>query len=136
MDTIIFTRDPISIPEALAALPPRLESGARIWFEGMVRKENNGRAVQGLFYESYPEMAKQELEKIIAEARQKWPLHQMVITHRLGKLKVGETSLVVVIETSHRKEGFEAIQYIINQLKQRVPIWKKEIYEIGEEKWL
>lgn len=136
MASILLTRNAISIAEMAASFRGHPECGARIWFEGVVRNEAEGRIVQGIFYEAYEEMAKRELEKIEAEVKQKWPVRQMGIVHRLGDLRVGEISLIVVVETPHRKEGFEAMQYIIDQLKKRVPIWKKEFYETGKTKWL
>lgn len=136
MDIIGLTRKTLSLQEVLTSFPHLPEKGARIWFEGIVRNEAEGRIVRGIFYEAYEKMAKQELEKIKTEAKQRWPLCQIGIIHRVGKLKVGETSLIVVVETPHRKEGFQAIQYLIDALKQRVPIWKKESYETGDTQWL
>lgn len=111
-------------------------NGALVWFSGIVREENDGKPVREIRYECYEPMAKRELETIAKETREKWPLHQIVIVHHVGTLPVGATSLVVVVTASHRKEAFEAVQYIVDQLKKRVPIWKKEVYETGEAKWL
>lgn len=136
MDSILLTRNAISVAEAAASFPSQAECGSRIYFEGVIREEKEGQKVEGIFYEAYEEMAKRELEKIETEVKQKWPVRQMGIVHRLGEVRVGEISLIVVVETPHRKEGFEAMQYIIDQLKKRVPIWKKEFYETGKTKWL
>lgn len=81
-------------------------------------------------------MAKKEIEKIVQEAKEKCPVHQMAVAHRIGQLNAGETSLMVVATAPHREAAFAAIQYVIDQLKKRAPIWKKEIYETGEEEWL
>lgn len=136
MDFILLTKEPIEIDALLKDFSCDPASGARVWFEGVVRNENEGKAVRGIFYEAYEKMAEKELGKIKEEARAKWPLHQIAIIHRLGELKVGETSLIVTVSAAHRMEGFEAIQYILSRLKQKVPVWKKEIYEAGKAEWL
>lgn len=90
----------------------------------------------GIEYECFQEMAKKELERIIKEAREKWPIHEVLVAHRMGRLAVQETSLLLLVMAPHRREAFEAGQYIIDVLKKRVPIWKKEWYEDGKGDWI
>ena len=109
------------------------ESGAVNVFIGTVRSKTADKKVIRLEYEAYEPMAILELKKIIEIAKQKWALQGWAISHRVGVLGVGDVAVVVAISTAHRKESFEACQFIIDSLKQTVPIWKKEIFEGGEE---
>ena len=107
-------------------------SGAVSVFIGTVRNNTQGKKVVSLEYEAYEAMAVKKMEDIAYEARQKWPIEKIAIIHRIGKLSIGETAVVVAVSTPHRKEAFEACQFLIDTLKKVVPIWKKEIYEDGE----
>jgi molybdopterin synthase catalytic subunit len=78
-------------------------------------------------------MALKEMQKIVDSAKEKWPIQEMAIHHRVGKLQIGEIPVVIAVATAHRKQGFEACEYAIDSLKQTVPIWKKEIFEDGEQ---
>lgn len=102
-------------------------------FIGTVRNKTKGKKVKYLYYETYKKMAILEMEKIAKYAIKKWELNKVSIYHREGKLAVGDTSVVIAVSSAHRKEAFEASRYIINTLKANVPIWKKEVYENGEE---
>ena len=82
------------------------------------------------------ERAKAELKRIFAEARERWPIERAILAHRTGHLAVGETSLLMGVASAHRREAFETMQYIIDELKKRVPIWKRELYMSGKEEWL
>lgn len=127
---VSLTHDPLDV----AALRAQIESsrhGAILVFEGVVRDNFEGRPVLGLEYEAYPEMALAELEKIVAEVRARWPGAEMVIAHRLGRLALGEASVVIVTAAPHRAECYEASRHGIEALKARVPIWKKELYADG-----
>ncbi len=106
--------------------------GAVVTFVGTVRLYNEGKRVRYLEYEAYPEMAEKKLEEIAGELRQKWDVEDVSIFHRLGRLKVGEASLVVAVATPHRRPGFEACLHAVERIKQVVPIWKKEVWEGGE----
>lgn len=108
------------------------ESGAIVTFDGAVRNHARGRRVIHLYYETYPEMALRELERIRAQALGRWPLHGLAIVHRVGRLEIGETSVFIAVSAPHRREAFEACRFAIDTLKTTVPIWKKEHYEDGE----
>jgi molybdopterin synthase catalytic subunit len=97
----------------------------------VVRDHNQGRAVLHLEYEAYEEMALTELGSIEAEARRRWPVTDLRILHRLGRMEIGETSVAVAVAAPHRAEAFEACRFAIDTLKQTVPIWKKEFYADG-----
>jgi molybdopterin synthase catalytic subunit len=125
---IALTRDAIDTA-ALQAVAPG--DGALCLFLGVVRNENAGRPVLHLEYEAYEEMALPLLEEIAAEARRRWPVTDVRIVHRLGRLEIGETSVAVAVASAHRAEAFEACRYAINTLKASVPIWKKEFYADG-----
>lgn len=112
-----------------------LGAGAVNVFIGTVRNNANGKNVIWLEYEAYETMAVAEIKKIIDEASHRWPLLGWAVSHRIGTLKPGEVSVVVAVSTPHRRESFEACQYIIDTLKEKAPIWKKEVFEDGEE-WI
>ncbi|MEO7990933.1 MAG: molybdenum cofactor biosynthesis protein MoaE [Chryseolinea sp.] len=112
-----------------------LGAGAVNVFVGTVRNNANGKNVVWLEYEAYETMAVAEIKKIIDEASHRWPLLGWAVSHRIGTLKPGEVSVVVAVSSPHRKESFEACQYIIDTLKEKAPIWKKEVFEDGEE-WI
>lgn len=106
--------------------------GAIVTFSGIVRGTNQGKKVLFLEYEAYPEMATKMMERIGSEIRDTWGLSAVRMQHRVGRLNVGETSVVVVVAAPHRDDAFAACQYAINRLKRIVPIWKKEVFEDGE----
>jgi len=108
------------------------ESGAIATFDGRVRNHARERPVTHLHYEAFPEMALKELEKIRAEAMQRWPLNGMAIVHRVGRMEIGESSVFIAVSSAHRKDAFEACRFAIDTLKTTVPIWKKEHYQDGE----
>jgi molybdopterin synthase catalytic subunit len=106
--------------------------GAIATFSGIVRGTNKGKKVLFLEYEAYPEMATKMMQRIGDEVRATWGLESLRIQHRVGRLNVGETSVVIVVSSPHRDDAFAACQYAINRLKRIVPIWKKEVFEDGE----
>lgn len=108
-----------------------LATGAVVTFEGTVRAESHGRRVTHLFYETFPEMALPEMEKIEAVARDRWPLEAFILVHRTGKVEAGETSVLVSVASGHRSEAFEACRFVIDSVKTSVPLWKREHYEDG-----
>ena len=110
-----------------------LSAGAVNVFVGTVRNNANGKNVLWLEYEAYETMAVSQIRKIIDEASHRWPLLGWAVSHRIGTLKPGETSVVVAVSTPHRKDSFEACQFIIDSVKAAAPIWKKEVFEDGEE---
>jgi molybdopterin synthase catalytic subunit len=123
-----LTRDPID----LAALQTVSRAdGALCLFVGVVRNENAGRGVLHLEYEAYEEMALLEMEAIVAEGRRRWPITELKIVHRLGRIEIGESSVAVAATSPHRDEAFLACRFAIDTLKKTVPIWKKEFYVDG-----
>lgn len=106
--------------------------GAVVTFAGTVRGSNQGKKVIFLEYEAYPKMALKMMKRIEDEIDENWGIKSVAIQHRVGRLNVGETSVVVVVSAPHRDDAFAACQYAINRLKKIVPIWKKEIFEDGE----
>lgn len=101
-------------------------------FIGTVRNATKGQAVKELFFESYEPMALKEMKLLADRALERWPLERVAIMHRLGKVPIGEEAVVIAVASPHRKEGFEACEFLIDQLKVSVPIWKKERLESGE----
>lgn len=108
------------------------ESGGIDVFIGTVRNVTKGKTVMRLEFEAYEKMALAEMEKIAAQALEKWPVQKLLIHHRTGVLAVGEVPVIIAVSAAHRDAAFEACRYVIDTLKQTVPIWKKEIFEDGE----
>jgi molybdopterin synthase catalytic subunit len=102
-------------------------------FIGTVRDHTKGKKVVRLEFEAYEKMALSEMQKIADEMIRRWPLHRVLIHHRVGSLQIGEVPVIIAVSASHRDAAFEACRYAIDTLKQTVPIWKKEIFEDGEE---
>jgi molybdopterin synthase catalytic subunit len=122
-------------PAPLVAAVRRDDAGAIALFYGVVRNENLGRAVQYLEYDAYPEMAIKKMREVADEVRAKYPVAGVGVLHRIGRLEIGETSLLVAVSSGHRKEAFEACHYAVDRIKQIVPIWKKEVWTDGSE-WI
>lgn len=110
--------------------------GAVLLFLGVVRNENEGREVNHLEYEAYVEMAEKIMEQIVAAARERWAVGEIRVVHRIGLLSIGEVSVAIAVASPHRGDGYEASRFIIEELKVRVPIWKREGYVEGETGWL
>jgi molybdopterin synthase catalytic subunit/molybdopterin converting factor small subunit len=124
----------LSVERALDAIRDENGGGEAI-FIGRVRRWNDGRRIQHLHYECHVAMAENEIRKIIQEMHGKWPLRKVHVEHRIGKLEVGDIAVIVAVSAEHRREAIEACRYGIDELKHRVPIWKKEVSEDGEE-WI
>ena len=129
---ITLTDQPLDINQ-ITQLAHSPDAGAVNVFVGTVRANTQAKKVMRLEYEAYEPMAVSEIQKIVDVAKLKWPVKKIAVSHRVGILTVGEVAVVVAVATPHRKESFEACQFIIDSLKQTVPIWKKEIFEGGEE---
>ncbi len=127
---IRLIREEPSIDEALQRLRRR-RVGAISVFIGIVRGETGGRIVEALEIEAYEEMAVKEMERIRGEALERFNVEEVVILHRIGRLKVGETILVILVAAAHRDEAFKACRYVLEELKRRVPLWKREITSEG-----
>ena len=123
--------DPDKVVEAVGAD----EAGAVVLFYGVVRDENLGRRVLYLEYDAYPEMAEKVMRDLSSEIKDRWPIREVAAQHRTGRLEIGETSLLVAVSSPHRREAFEACHAYVDRLKEAVPIWKKEVFEGGEE-WI
>ncbi|MDF2431641.1 MAG: molybdopterin synthase catalytic subunit [Mucilaginibacter sp.] len=108
------------------------ESGGIDVFIGTVRNATKGKPVIRLEFEAYEPMAIAEMEKIAKQALEKWPVQKILIYHRTGILEIGEVPVIIAVSAAHRAAAFEACRFIIDTLKQTVPIWKKEIFEDGE----
>jgi molybdopterin synthase catalytic subunit len=128
---IAITDQPIDVDAAIAAAQSE-RAGAVNVFIGTVRNHAARQTVVRLEYEAYDKMALKKMEEVAAEARRRWPVEKVAVVHRKGVLQIGEVAVVIAVSTPHRRESFEACQYIIDTIKQVVPIWKKEVYENGE----
>ncbi len=111
------------------------EDGGVVTFVGVVRNENRGKRVLFLEYEAYAEMALGEMRKIGEEIAARWGLDHVRIVHRIGRIEIGEASVVIAVAAPHREVAFEACRFAIDRLKETVPVWKKEVYADGEV-WL
>ena len=120
---------------ALAASITGPELGAVATFTGLVRDHHAGRQVVSLGYTAYGEMAEKRCGDIAREAEARWPVH-VALSHRLGELAVGDVAVAVVVTAGHRDVAFDACQWTIDELKRRVPIWKRERYADGTEAWV
>ncbi len=129
---IQITREPLDRSALIAAVNDP-GAGGIVVFEGVVRDNARGKQIRYLEYDVYPEMAVQQIRKIIAEAEKRWNVDRVAVAHRIGRLEIGEASVIIVVATPHRAEAFEACRYIIDTLKTTVPIWKKEVAMNGEE---
>lgn len=126
-----ITTEPISVDEVSRRVASPAV-GAVVSFAGLVRNTNEGRQVRELEYEAYADMAEPILAQIGEEIKARWPVAAVAIVHRVGRLAVGETSIVIAIASGHRQGAFEAGRYAIDRIKDIVPIWKKEYFEGGE----
>lgn len=122
-------------PEAAIEAVRRDEAGAVDLFLGVVRNENRGRAVDHLVYDAYPTMAEKTMRELAEEAVERFGLSGVAVLHRTGRLAIGETSLLVAVSAAHREATFEAGRWLVNEVKRRVPVWKKEVWADGEE-WI
>ncbi|WP_237227769.1 molybdenum cofactor biosynthesis protein MoaE [Rubinisphaera sp. JC750] len=132
---IRLTRAPINHVELTEAVRSPL-CGAVVSFLGTVRELTQGRQTTYLEYDAYEPMAESELRKLAEQAAEKWGLHAVAITHRLGALDLGEIAVAVAVSSPHRREAFEAASEIMSVMKQTVPIWKKETWADGETEWI
>lgn len=127
-----------SAPLDLARLVAAVESadrGAIVTFLGAVRDHHGGRAVSRLEYSAYAPMAEAECARIVAEAEARWPV-RIALEHRIGALEIGDAAVAIAAAGAHRAEAFDACRYVIEEVKRRVPIWKKEFYADGTVEWV
>lgn len=101
----------------------------------MVRDHHEGRGVKALIYEAYASMAEKLIGEIVADTARLWPVEEVRVKHRVGRLEIGAVAVAIAVSAAHRAEAFEACRFVIEEIKARVPIWKKEFYEDGTAKW-
>ena len=130
MNRAVMVREPIDTLRVLAQIK-RPEDGAAIVFEGVVRNSTRGRQTLYLDYEAYEEMALKQMEDLAAEALTQFKIREVAMVHRLGRLQIGETSVLIVVASAHRAPAYEASRWLIDTLKRKVPIWKKEYFVDG-----
>jgi MoaE-MoaD fusion protein len=129
-DDVRLVNEPINTDAVLNRLK-RPQDGAAVVFEGIVRDNTRGRRTLYLDYEAYEPMALKEMKRLLEEARSRFSISRTSIVHRLGRLQIGETSVLIVVTSAHRSAAFDACRWIIDTLKKTVPIWKKEYFEDG-----
>ena len=125
-----IVRERIETRAVLEAIK-RPEDGAAVVFEGVVRDNTRGRRTLYLDYEAYEDMAVKQIEKLSEQALSRFPIRDLAIVHRLGRLEIGEISVLIVVASGHRAAAFDACRWLIDTLKRTVPIWKKEYFEDG-----
>lgn len=130
MTRAAIVREPIDTQAVLSKIK-RAEDGAAIVFEGVVRNHTRGRQTLYLDYEAYEEMALKQMEELAAQALERFKVRDVALVHRLGRLEIGETSVLIVVASAHRGAGYEASRWLIDTLKRTVPIWKKEYFIDG-----
>jgi molybdopterin synthase catalytic subunit len=128
--TVALTRDRIDA-EKIVAEAKSGEDGAVVVFDGIVRNHTRGRRTLHLDYEAYEEMAVRQMRELGLKARERFAIRQVTMVHRLGRLEIGQTSVLIVVAAAHRSAAFEACRWLIDTLKQTVPIWKKETFADG-----
>lgn len=129
------TTEPLSV-QMLNDLVKRPTDGAVVTFDGIVRNHFEGRSVRYLEYEAYAPMAEKKLAAIGEEVRQKFAIGDIAMVHRIGRLEVGESSIVIAVAAPHRQAAFEACAYAMDRVKADVPVWKKEFFADGEAHWV
>ena len=134
MNLEYITTNPIDLNACLYRAH-HAKAGAIVLFSGEVRNHHEGSSVEFLEYEAHKEMAEIAMETILKEASEKWELHYSEAIHRIGKINIKESAVVVITSASHRDAAYEANKYIIDRIKAEVPIWKKEYYTNGKELW-
>ncbi|MDD4876360.1 MAG: molybdenum cofactor biosynthesis protein MoaE [Dehalococcoidales bacterium] len=127
---IQITKQPISAELVINKVKTK-NSGGIISYVGLIRDNSQGKQVLSVEYEDTENTAENELMEVASEIKRKWPINNIAITHRIGKLKVGDINIVVAIAAAHRQEGFAACQYAIDQFKERLPTHKTETYTDG-----
>lgn len=127
---VVLMRDPIDSAKLIGETK-LAEDGAVVVFDGIVRNHSRGRQTLHLDYEAYEEMALRQMRELAGQARERFAIRQVTVVHRLGRLEIGETSVLIVVASAHRSAAFEACRWLIDTLKTTVPIWKKETFVDG-----
>jgi molybdopterin synthase catalytic subunit len=126
-----IVKEKIDIARVVGSVEDSAAGGIAV-FIGTTRDHSDGRSVHALEYDAYVPMALKLMNRIAGEAKTRWGLQKISIVHRIGRLGIGEASVVIAVSSAHRREAFEACRYAIDTLKKEVPIWKKEFFENGE----
>ncbi|MBA3717549.1 MAG: molybdenum cofactor biosynthesis protein MoaE, partial [Actinobacteria bacterium] len=132
--SFLLSEEPLDLTAAVAEVSNE-RAGAIATFVGTTRIDSRGRVVQHLDYEAYPDMAEDVMERIAQDLKSKYELCEIAIHHRIGRVGIGETSVVIAVSAPHRQDALAACRDAIDTLKETVPLWKKEVYEGGEE-WI
>lgn len=132
---VTITTDPIDVAQVLQNVHSPL-AGAAVLFLGTTREVTGGRRTESLDYECYGDMAEKKMAELEADARRRWPLVGCAIVHRVGHVAVSEASVAIAVSSPHREDAFAAGQWLIDTLKQTVPIWKKENWTDGTSQWV
>ena len=130
-----ITDETINLQEFFSGESPR-SCGAAASFAGIVRNHDHGRAVKSLYYDCYRSMAEKMIQALVQEAKAGWNVEKIQVSHRIGHLEIGEVAVAICVSSAHRAEAFEACRFIIERIKEKVPIWKKEIFEDGMSEWV
>ena len=130
-----ITDQPIQVPDRKAELHD-LKAGAYVEFDGRVRNHSQGRGVRALYYEAYHDLAQSEGAAIVQEACEQFPIVDAACVHRVGSLDLGEVAVWIGVVSAHRADAFRACSYCIDEIKARLPIWKRETYTDGTTKWV
>lgn len=130
-----ITTEPLSADQVLAAVAAP-DDGAVLLFLGTVRNHNDGRQVDGMRYDAYVEMAGSVLAEIAAEAAERLGTDRIAVAHRIGELRIGEVSVAIAVSSPHRAQAYDASRYVIEEIKRRLPVWKREYYVDGDAHWL
>lgn len=138
LDPVELVRGPIEagwVGRRVGGCP---EAGGVVTFEGTTRADRHAEhgSLVELFYEAYPDMARTQMRRLLDEARRRWPIERAGMVHRLGQVPIGETSVSIAVACAHRSDAFEACRWLIDSLKQEVPIWKKEVWSDGQHTWV
>ena len=122
--------------EDFFSFQPDKTCGAVASFVGIVRNHDHGRSVKRLHYECYWLMAEKMIQTLIGEAKNRWSVGEIRVLHRVGELEVGEAAVAIAVSSAHREEAFLACRFLIEEIKKKVPIWKKEFFEDGSSEWV
>jgi len=134
-DELIYISSDSLNPAALLSQAHHPKAGAVVLFSGEVRDNNSGKRVAYLEYEAHVSMASKMINSVLDEAKAKWSLNIAVAQHRIGKVEVGESAVVVITSSAHRREAYAANRFIIDKIKHEVPIWKCEYFTDGTKEW-
>lgn len=130
-----ITKEPIDLGKFFLHLPDA-SCGAMASFIGLVRNYDHGRRVKRLYYECYESMANKMIGVLVSEAHEKWNVKGIHVSHRIGHLEVGEVAIAIAVSSAHRDEAFHVCQFLIEEIKKRVPIWKKEFFQDDTSEWV